>query len=277
MAKDDKSVTDDSVKGIAKELLLIAKDDPETKEAAQNLATTAKIVTGTLKRVVIPLAVLNYGIDKFQNYITTKFQDDMTSRTIKIPPENVIDPKAYIAGPVLQGLVYTHDEESLKEMYLNLLASAMNSETANNAHPSYVEIIKQLSGDEAKLLKIYLDNNQYPIAELHWILNEKREYTRLARHIVNLTDSETKLPVVVDMMPVYIENWIRLGLVMVTYTEHQTGENTYDWVKSRPEYTSRPVQKAKEGEFQTEIDVVKGLMVRTKYGEIFGKIVGISY
>jgi hypothetical protein len=274
--KEDSTLIDDSLKGVAKELILIAKDDPDTKEAAKNVASTAKVVTGTLKRAVIPLAVVNYGIDKFEAYIKTKFQKDMTERTLKIPAENVVDPKPSIAGPVLQGLVYTHDEESLKEMYLNLLASAMDSSTANEAHPSFVEIIKQLSGEEAQLLKLYLSRDQHPIAELHWILNEKRQYQTLARHIVNLTDSRTGTPVEIEMMPAYIDNWIRLGLIDVDYTVYQADENAYDWVKTRPEYTRRPVDKAPDGEFQTELEVVKGLMRRTKYGAIFGKIVGIS-
>lgn len=273
---DNISIVDDSIKGIAKDLISIAKDDPETREAAKNLAGTAKIVTGTLKRAVLPLAVVNYGIDRFADYITTRFQDDMTSRTLKIPAENVIDPKASVAGPVLQGLVYAHDEENLREMYLNLLAAAMNSETVDRAHPSYVEIIKQLTSEEANLLKIYLAENQLPIAELHLILNEAGNYQTVARHIVGLKDKFTGSPVVIDMMPAYIENWIRLGLITVDYSVHQADEHAYDWVEKRPEYIKRTIPKVNEGQFQPKLKVNKGLMARTKYGEIFGNIVGIS-
>ncbi len=46
----------------------------------------------------------------------------------------------------------------LREMFANLLASAMNSDVSNDVHPSFVEIIKQLSPDEAKILKYFSDN-----------------------------------------------------------------------------------------------------------------------
>ena len=272
MAKD----SNESVSGLVTELILIAKDNPETKEAAKNLASTAKIITGTLKRAVIPLAVVNYGIDKFENYIKNQFQSDMNSKTLRIPAENVIDPKESIAGPVLQGLVYTHTEESLKEMYLNLLASAMNSKTAGETHPSYVEIIKQLSSEEAMLLKIYLSQDQFTAVELHLVLNEKSSFQRAARHIVNLTDSSTGSPMVIAMMSAYIENWVRLGLFEVDYTTYQSDEGAYDWVEQRPEYLSHVVPKAVESEFQRILEITRGIMVRTKYGEIFGRVVGIS-
>lgn len=276
MTQKEDSTSNNAALGVVKELILIAKDDPDTKSAAKNIASIANIVTGTLQRAVIPLAAINYGIDKFANYMKTKFQDDMASRTLKISPENVIDPKAFIAGPVLQGLVYTHDIDSLKDMYLNLLASAMNSNTANEAHPSYVEIIKQLTGEEAKLLKIFLADDRLPVAKLRLIVNDRNEYIDIANHIVNLNDSNTDSAITIKMMPAYIENWIRLGLIEVDYTAHQADEKAYDWVKNRPEYIDYYIAKANDGDFQPKLDIVKGLIVRTKYGEIFGKIVGIS-
>lgn len=276
MKKDNGSLVDNEVnRGAVAELLAIAKDDPETKDAAKNLATTAKIVTGTLKRAVFPLAVLNYGYDRAEEYFKTRFQKDMTEHTLKIPASNVIDPKPSLAGPALQGLAYAHDEEELKNMYLNLLASSMNSETADNAHPSYVETIKQLSSEEAKLLRIYLAQDQYPIAELHLVINEKRNYRTVTRHVVNLYDTKSETPVVIDMMPAYVENWIRLGLITVDYSVFQANEHAYDWVEKRPEYKGATIPRTSSDEFQPRLDIQKGLMFRTKYGEIFGRIVGI--
>jgi len=274
--EDAASVVDGTVKNVVTELISIAKNDPETKDAAKNLASTAKIVTGTLKRVVFPLAVLNYGYDKAEDYFKTRFQKDMTTLTLNIPAENVVDPKPSVAGPALQGLAYSHGEEELREMYLNLLASSMNSEIANNAHPSYVETIKQLTAKEAKLLKLYLVQDQHPISKIHLIINDKHSYETVVHHMVNLIDSRSNAPVVIEMMPAYIENWVRLGLVTVDYTVYKAAENAYDWVEKRPEYKERIVPAVDEGEFQPRLEVVKGVLARTKYGEIFGRIVGIT-
>ncbi len=53
-------------------------------------------------------------------------------------------------------------------MYLNLLASAMDDRVAKSVHPGFVEIIKQLNANEAKLLRTVLAMDiQFPIAEIY--------------------------------------------------------------------------------------------------------------
>ena len=275
-SNDQQNVLISSARDVAVELVAIAKNDPETKIAAKNVASSAKIITGTVKRALFPLAILNYGYDKAEIYFRTKFQDDMTKLTLSIPAENIVDPKASLAGPALQGLAYSHDEDELKDMYLNLLASSMDSTKAESAHPSYVETIKQLSSQEAKLLKIFLAKDQTSIARLHLLINEQSSYQTVARHILNLIDKGSGGPVVIDMLPAYVENWVRLGLIEVDYTAHLSDEKAYTWVEERPEYISKIIPEVSEGAFQPKLEVVKGLLERTKYGEIFGKIVGIT-
>ncbi len=69
-----------------------------------------------------------------------------------IPEEKRISPAPYVAVPALQAIGYSLESEELREMYANLLASAMNSDTANKVHPAFVEIIKQQTPSEARLL-----------------------------------------------------------------------------------------------------------------------------
>lgn len=55
-----------------------------------------------------------------------------------------------IAGPTLEALRYTYDETELREMYENLLASAMDTRIVNQAVPSFVDAIKQMSPLDGK-------------------------------------------------------------------------------------------------------------------------------
>lgn len=48
--------------------------------------------------------------------------------------------------------VATIDAEELRDMFANLLARSMDTATAGNVHPSFVEVIKQLTPDEARIL-----------------------------------------------------------------------------------------------------------------------------
>jgi hypothetical protein len=64
------------------------------------------------------------------------------------------------------GLSYTFEEPSLKDLYLNLLATASDDRRADQAHPAFAEIIKQLTPDETKLLNSTLRNRDTPMARI---------------------------------------------------------------------------------------------------------------
>lgn len=75
-------------------------------------------------------------------------------------PEDIVEPENYVAVPALQSISYSMDSEDLRDLFANLLASATDRNRKDNIHPSYVEIIKQLSPIDAKLLKyIGLNHN----------------------------------------------------------------------------------------------------------------------
>ena len=58
-----------------------------------------------------------------------------------------------MAGQALLQLTFCADEQHLRELYANLLATAMDKTTAGKVHPGFVDIIRQLSPDEVLLLE----------------------------------------------------------------------------------------------------------------------------
>ena len=116
---------------------------------------------------MLPIAAVNYAFGKGRNYFEKQFRKDLEKVTSSIPEENLEDPKASIAAPVLQGLTFSHEESSLKDMYLKLLASSMDNRSPEKAHPEFAEIIRQLSSFEASLLPLWLKSESHaPIAAL---------------------------------------------------------------------------------------------------------------
>lgn len=73
-------------------------------------------------------------------------------RADNIPEEHLAEPPAHIAVPAIQQLAYCYDSAELREMYAKLLLSTMDDRTAEYVHPSFVQLLKELSPDEAKLL-----------------------------------------------------------------------------------------------------------------------------
>lgn len=80
----------------------------------------------------------------------------------KVEPEKISPPEAYVAVPALQAISYCMDNEELRNMYANLLAKSMTDVVRNGVHPGFVEIIKQLCPDEAKVLRHFMKNITVP-------------------------------------------------------------------------------------------------------------------
>jgi hypothetical protein len=78
--------------------------------------------------------------------------DKYRSEIEHLPEEKISDVPPEVGIPIMEKFVYVTDEE-LSNLYVNLLAKASCFDTAQYAHPSFVNIINSLSPDEAALLK----------------------------------------------------------------------------------------------------------------------------
>ncbi len=256
------------------ELIKAAGDNPAVKEAGNNLGQTALTITKTINNALLPLAAVNFAFDKARAYFSDKFESDLRPRADRIPPEQLVEPKASIAGPALQGLAFSHDEPSLKDMYLSLIASAMDGRTAADVHPAFVEIIRQLTPEEASSLQSILTlSNSIPIAAIKKTTVGEHGWSTVSRHLLNGVDMATRLPVDNPRIPAMVDNWIRLGLVEVNYTQFLVGENAYNWVSERPEYLRLKAQYETD---KVKIEFTKGILYRTALGQQFAQTVGLE-
>jgi hypothetical protein len=248
----------------------LAADSPNMKSAAESYARRVAVKQGLLLKLYQPLARY-FGLSR--DYFDTQFHDDMAHKVADIPEEHLATPSPSVAIPAMQGLSYAIEEPDLKEMYLNLLATATDERVKDNAHPSFAEIIKQLSPREATLLLEVLRQSVLPVVRLMLkaAVEDQGESTALS-HLIEIENVETREPSEEPLLPVWIDNWIRLGLIDVDYMRKLTAENRYDWVEGRPEYI-RLVgvdPRGKEG-----IRVAHGLLRVTDFGNRF--VAAVSY
>lgn len=274
-AEDPITIAKDSA-SIVGEIIKAAGDSPEAKEAASNLGRTAVTLTKAINNALLPLAAINFACDKAKNYFGSVFQRELSERAAKIPQDSIIEPKASIAGPALQGLAFTHEEPLLKNLYLGLLATAMDGRVANSAHPAFVEIIKQLDGEDADLIRGALRcKDPIAIAEIRLTDKEEQDFTILTTHLLNLQTGagRTTTPVENERLPALVDNWGRLGLVQVSYERQLSATNAYAWIEQRPELARfRQQYAASEG----IVTYRKGALWRTHLGERFAYAVGLN-
>ena len=231
------------------EVIKLAGDDPNVKKAGGELGKTALTITRTINNALLPLAAVNFAFEKARKYFAERFDQDLQEKAANIPPEDLIEPKASVAGPALQGLAFAHEEEGLKNLFLELLAGAMDKRKADVVHPAFVEIVKQLEAEEARHLQAILKTEILPIGTLVRRHKVNGSHIAVRRHVLQMTNGGK--PSVVEGLGAMVDNSTRLGLVTVSYTDTLTDEHRYDWLSARPELSAQPPE-TDASEFQIE-------------------------
>ena len=261
-----KAVDDKDDKTALQEL---AAESPNMKAAAESYARRVAIKQAVLLRVYQPLA---HFLGVSRDYFDTEFHEDMAKKLAEIPEEYLATPSPSVAIPAMQGLSYSLEEPNLKEMYLNLLATATDDRMKENAHPSFADIIKQLSPREASLLLDTLRSSLLPVVRLMRTFEEGVGGVLMVNYLLPLADTNTGEPAEEPSLPVWIDNWIRLRLIEVDYGRYLTDEDRYAWVAGRPEFVrlEQDDQRGKDG-----IDVERGSLRATDFGARF--LAAVSY
>lgn len=147
----------------------------------ETISPTAKVIgheiARTVKNLLLPLRLCNSTIES---------TEEMFMKIIsKTPIENLVTPKAIIALPIFEQLKYCYEEKELKELYLTLLATSMNKKVNKNVHPLYIQILKELSSDEAIILK-FLRERLFNVAALPKIdvIHKLRHIDRKSPHYI---------------------------------------------------------------------------------------------
>lgn len=125
--------------------------------AAKNIGTAAGTLTSTLNVLLAPITWAVYGFDIIDKKVKSKMLDKLSN----VPLENLSSPEPNIVIPAYEALRYSLDKEILKDMYVNLITSSMINDVKEDAHPAFVEVIKQLSPFDAELFKSIFYNNNF--------------------------------------------------------------------------------------------------------------------
>jgi hypothetical protein len=219
----------DAVTGVAKAIPIY---QDAVQPAAQELGKALQTVAKTVHIALAPVSALVWGYDQIKDFVSTK----VAERLKGVPPENIVSPKPNVAGPALEALRYTGHESELSDMYANLLAASMDKATLQGAHPAFVEIIKQLTPDEAKLLALFDRDIAMPLLSVRWDFKPNEEGRTGGKdvlahfsHLGNLAGCEFA-----QMTPTYIDNLCRLGLAEVPAFFQYTSKGVYEPLESDP-------------------------------------------
>jgi len=177
---------------------------PGVKQAGKALDT----VIGLGNTVLWPLALVNeksrLALERNLEKYRLQMQNVPEEKTAPIAPE--------VGVPIAEKLTYVSDEE-LSQMYINLLAKASTVDTANFAHPSFVNVINNLCPDEALVLKYIRPRASLPFVTVRLIESASGHWAAIGDLLTGVEDSiELAFP---DNLPAYLSNFEGLGLIQI--------------------------------------------------------------
>lgn len=257
---------------IRKELVAAARDTEPFRQGAHIRARRIAVKEAFFLQVFRPIRKM-LGLSA--EYFEYGFEEDMRSRVEAIPEEHRVAPKPSIAAPAMLGLAFSVDEPELKKLYLDLLASASDDRLSKGVHPAFVEVIRQLTAEEIPVLAYPLGTNMVmPVARIVGKTEGGAEI-KLLTHLMELVTSCPGLDTAPALLPTYVDNWIRLGLVEVIYSgERLARAGAYEWVDTRPE-----LQHLRENHGDPAIrsvEAVMGVLKPTSFGVAFANAVGME-
>lgn len=199
--------------------------DDAFKDTVKESGKTLALIPRTINAALVPLrkwiSEKEYSLAETEKLLELKLKN--------VDVEKITTPNAYVAVPALQAISYCIDSEELRNLYANLLAKSMNLDTKESVHPSFVEIIKQMSPLDAIIFKDIYISQITPLINLYIT----RENGGNTHHFYNISWLETYS---YESFCISINNLERLGLIEIPYGESYSEDENYNWVRGTQTY-----------------------------------------
>lgn len=192
----------------------IAKDafGPAAKRFGKELeplgGEIGEVTVQIVRRAIRGGSSIVWGFDQVKDWL----QEAVQKRLNGIPQEKLTESNPRILYPTAQALVYTGPDQKIRELFANLIASDMKIETKGDVHPAFVEIIKEMTVEDAKALEFIYSHGPQRICQYRRTVPNPTDgspiWHDVATHIsLNLADSTF------DNVNVSVSNLERLGML----------------------------------------------------------------
>lgn len=203
----------------------------------QTVQETGKILARIPRAINAAFSPLDKWVEnKLYNVEETKKL--LAKKLENVDPDKIVTPEAYVAVPALQAIAYSMNSEELRNLYANLLANSMQVDKKDFLHPCFVEIIKQLSPFDAKVLKLLSEDKDgitdfYPIIRIYRV-NDSGTGMIFRQNIPEPTFNISRE--IFDSFEISIDNLHRLNLISVDYSEGIADKSLYDEITNTQLY-----------------------------------------
>jgi len=257
--------------------------------ALKEVGKFGKDIVKTIRLLTIPIQYTAHVQDRLEKYFEKISKE--------IPDEHKVVPPEPILIPILEKLKY-HDPDDIKDelskMYQELLRKSFDKTTTSIVHPSFIDIIGQLSPDEVNLFNQIADGYKYYNIVLVYddYHNEGKLYIQDDSFIRIIENKDKKEMSFSDKKKQIIKN---LDMISISFTDLLNSEYAQAYIehleklglienyKQYPndvKYTIRVKDKKSEHLFnKSKYSYLKNISVKSKayrlteFGKLFHNVV----
>lgn len=254
-------IAKEAVKEVANDIYVDA-GRPIAKPSGELIGLIPRAIKAALSPLEKWVMQREYNIAETQKLLELKLQN--------VSPELIEPPEPYIAVPALQYISYCMDCDELRDMYANLLANSMNKVVKNGVHPGFVEIIKQICPDEAKILKYINFYKVIPSITLRYVRNSGGGIDIIKNFSDVGEKSGCENPRDVAK---YFDNLVRLGLIVEAGgLSSLTDKTRYEPLKSHKWVMPLATNEKAQTRGFDKIDFEEGFFMISSYGKSFCQV-----
>ena len=178
---------------------------PTIQESGKILALIPRAINAALVPLRRWIANQEYNLAETEKLLAKKLEH--------IGEDKIITPEPYVAIPAIQAISYSMNSNELRNLYANLIAKSMNIDTKDMVHPSFVEIIKQLSPYDSEIFNLILQKGgTVPFLEIRFKNKTSSAFRIGARYLTSFENADHSKH---KQMCCSIDNLIRCGLIFV--------------------------------------------------------------
>jgi len=229
------------------------------KPGVQQVGKALNTILGLGNTILWPLVLLNekarITLEKNLDKYRKKIENTEEQSICEVAPE--------IGVPIAEKLTYVSNEE-LSEMYTELLANASKCHKANIAHPSFVNIINNISPDEAIFVRSIQKMSGIPFIEVRLKIHGKNEWITLDPMKPGVSClGELKYQ---KNIHAYISNLEGLGLIQIRTDIFMVGENIYEPLEEDAKAIFSEIEKQHDDKSLT---FLRGKIEITSFAKMF--------
>lgn len=190
-------------------------------------------VGGTLGNIVDFLGIATMPLKFWSEKVRLNFAhrlEQYKEKLESVPEEKRCEVLPEIGVPALQALPYTTNDD-VADLFTNLLTNASNIDMVQYAHPSFTEMIKRLSPDEARIVK-YLKGRDYVCySNLKGNAKNGNGFNTVFSHVTLITEEvELCFP---SNENAYMSNLVSLGILYDQDSLHKIDQTDYKKIKAK--------------------------------------------